>query len=363
MNVGILTFHASHNYGAMLQTYALKKSVNGLGHDASVINFYSQAVEGHNQKFKLNSNLRQLIKNGLFMLHAREWKRRYRRYEEFKESNFNLTQRFYSSQELRDNPPAFDAYITGSDQVWNAEQRFDPVWLLDFVREGRKIAYAPSFGASFVAEKSIPVFQRYLPAFDALSCRETQGVKMLKDMTGLQAEHVLDPTLLLTKSDWEKVGGDPYTQKPYLLVYCLEESPAFMQLVLLVAERTGLDVVVIGGSMVNRFRGVRRVVRDAGPAEYVGLFRNATMVCTNSFHGTAFSLLFEKPFFSVPHTTRNSRIASLLSIAGLGARQLSDPRTIQDWSEDDLSIDYSHVTPRIEDARQASLLYLAGALS
>jgi len=363
MKVGVFTFHASHNYGAMLQTYALKKSIEKLGHSTHVIDFFPRHVEQMNKKFKRVINARQLVKNGLYLLQAREWIQRYKRYENFKNDYFNLTQRFFCARELEENLPKFDAYIAGSDQVWNAERGIDPVWLLDFVARGRKIAYAPSFGADHVVESAVPLFQKYLPTFAALSCRELQGVEMIRQMTGLEATHVLDPTLLLTKGKWDEVGVAPAFKHPYILVYCLEESPSFMELVPIVSKRTGLDVVVIGYGFINRFKGAKRVIRDAGPAEFVGLFSNADMVCTNSFHGTAFSIIFEKPFFSVPHTTRNSRIAGLLKVTGLECRQCQHPQEVLALSEDELGLDYSSVSPKLLESVQGSISFLKHALS
>lgn len=362
MNIGILTFHASHNYGAMLQAYALKVIVEKLGHESHVIDYSPDSVRLRNQKIKWTRSPRQWAKNVLFSLHKLEWETRYNRYEQFKNEYFDLTEHFENAEELEQHPPQFDVYITGSDQVWNAERGINPIWLLDFVESGRKVAYAPSFGTGSVDQKNYEEFRKNLPLFDSLSCREQQGVELIKEMTGLDAEHVLDPTLLLSAEEWGKVSVAPSLKSPYLLVYCLEESPEFMELVPRVANRTKLPVVIIGGSAVNRFRCADRLVRNAGPAEFIGLFKNAAMICTNSFHGTAFSINLRKNFVSVPHTTRNSRLISLLNLVGLESRQVTHATEVDSWSTDDFQIKYASAEARLRTQVYASLDYLKKAL-
>lgn len=363
MKTGILTFHASHNYGAMLQAYALKVIIENLGHESHVIDYSPGSLRLRNQKIKWTRSPRQWAKNVLFSLHKLEWETRYNRYEQFKNEYFDLTEHFENAEELEQHPPQFDVYITGSDQVWNAERGINPIWLLDFVKSGGKVAYAPSFGASMIDPLCFEVFKEYLPSFVALSCREKQGVELIKEMTGLDAEHVLDPTLLLSAEGWGKVSVAPDLKSPYLLVYCLEESSEFMKLVPRVAKRTGLPVVVIGGSAVNRFKCADRVVCDAGPAEFVGLFQNAAMICTNSFHGTAFSINFRKNFVSVPHTTRNSRLISLLELVGLESRQMTHAAELDSWSDNDFQIKYASAEVQLQRQVGASIDYLKRALA
>lgn len=362
MKAGILTIHAAHNYGAMLQAYALKKAVDKLGHKAHIIDFCPKSLCKRNRKVNWTSSLRQWAKNFVFMLHGMEWKRRYDRYEQFKNQLFGLTERYESALALEQTPPDFDVYVTGSDQVWNAERGINPVWLLDFVKSGHKVAYAPSFGTGSIDPRYWDVFRKYLPLYDALSCRESRGVEMIREMTGLNAEHVLDPTLLLSAEEWGQVSVPPTVKRPYLLVYCMEESPEFMKLVPKVADRTGLPVVVISGSALNQFKCASRVIRDAGPAEFLGLFQHAAMICTNSFHGTAFAINFRRNFFSIPHTTRNSRLSSLLKLTGLERRQLTRADELDRWSDQDFHLDYEPVEAVLQQQIDHSLEFLKNAL-
>lgn len=363
MKVGILTFHAAHNYGAMLQAYATQHAVRQLGHDANVIDYHPPSAARNNRVYKWKDSPRHWLKNGALALHHNEWSRRYNRFETFKSEELRLSRHYASLQAITAAPPEFDAYIAGSDQVWNSERGISPVWLLHFVREGRKIAYGPSFGSETVPAAQEAVFQRYLPTFDALSCREEQGCALIRDMTGLQAEQVVDPTLLLTIDKWNAVASPAEIAQPYLLVYCMEFTPAFRMLVDKIARALGLYVVSIAGGAINRLGAVDRVIRDAGPGEFVALFKNASFVCTNSFHGTAFSINFSKNFVALPHSTRNSRLSSLLALTSLQHRQLTRPDEVDAWSAEQWLIDYSTVLPLLRDKVDQSKYFLQEALS
>jgi hypothetical protein len=363
MSVGILTFHAAHNYGAMLQAYATKKAVERLRGEGHIIDFCPAQVERGNRRIVWDHHPRQWAKNAVYTLHLADWRRRYQRYEAFKNEHFNLTVRYWQADDLRKNPPDFDVYLAGSDQVWSTEHGINPIWLLDFVKVGRKIAYAPSFGTGSVNPECHDVFQKYLPLFNVLSCRESRGVELIQEMTGVQAEHVLDPTLLLSAEDWGQVSVVPAIKQPYLLVYCMEESPEFMKLVPRAAKRTGLPVVVISRSALNKFKCASRVVRDAGPAEFLGLFQHAALICTNSFHGMAFSINFRKDFISVPHTTRNSRLSGLLKLTGLERRQLTRADELDRWSDQDFHLDYEPVEAVLQQQIRHSLEFLKKALT
>jgi polysaccharide pyruvyl transferase WcaK-like protein len=193
-----------------------------------------------------------------------------------------------------------------------------PEFFLGFgARETRRISYAASFGVSTLPEGQAGPLAKMLEPFDAVSLRERSGVEIVRKATGRDAALVVDPTLLLEEGDWRSVmaAGQLATGK-YMLVYCLEESPLFMEAVSTFADLTGLRVVVIGGSVVNRFRMSSEVHIGIGPAEFLRLFADAELVVTNSFHGTAFGINFGRPLVSVLHMTRNDRMATLMESIG-----------------------------------------------
>ena len=153
MHTGLITFHFAHHYGAQLQAYATMRAIQELGHDCQVIDFRLPHTTQSSALFQKPNSVRALASNVHTALHYGPMKRRYDRFEAFVAEQMALSLRRYTSvEELRRDPPAYDVYVAGSDQIWNpyiyADKQFEPAFLLDFVREGRKIAYAPSLGVS-----------------------------------------------------------------------------------------------------------------------------------------------------------------------------------------------------------------------
>lgn len=365
MRVGIITYHCAHNYGAMLQAYALQHAIESLGHEACFINFYPRRVKRKNRKLKRTLKLRTQLRNLKVLRNFSEWKRRFDRYESFMTHRLNLTECYETPDQLQQSPPEFDAYICGSDQIWNPRRNINSVFFLNWVKNknARRIAYAPSFGVEKIPDEYKAELTRLIEPIDCLSVRESSGIKIIEDLIGRIAEHVLDPTLLLSESDWENVSSAPDINEPYMLVYGMEESDAFVRFVSIATKKIGLPVIVIGINPVNRYKSATKYILDAGPSEFVGLFRKAAFVCTNSFHGTAFSIICRKPFFSVPHSCYNSRISSLLKLTGLKDRQLGAPEELGAFSKSDLEIDYEAVEIFLANEKENSLEYLRKALS
>ncbi len=364
MKVGILTFQWFHNYGAMLQAYALQQSVERLGHSVKLINFCTDQSIRANRPFCWNGGGRRALKSVLNMAHYKALKARYERCEAFRNQYLNLTERFSTEAMLRSAEQGFDAVLCGSDQVWNTNTVDSPIWVLDFVKDARRISYAPSFGGNTVRPSSVRVFQENLPKFDSLSCRESDGVKMVKELTGLDAVHVLDPTLIVEPSVWDKLCSSEVIREPYILVYSIEESPAFFNLIKSVKQKLKLPVVLLSkGATINRYPEIDKIVRDAGPRQFLSLFRDASFVCTNSFHGTAYSINFEKPFLTSKHSTQNSRLSSLLALSGLEGRQQTTGLEPLAWPKEQFALDYTDALDRLKPAVERSIAYLKDALT
>lgn len=363
MKTGLITFYHIHHYGAFLQAYATRSAVELLGSDCEILNYY---VNQDNRLFKKLSSLRSVAADAHTALYYRALKTRQDRFEEFSRKYLPVSpHRYESLEELRSHPPAYDVYLSGSDQIWNPkifpDGRFDPVFFGDFT-EGRKIAYAPSFGIPRIPDGMEEELKGYLSRFSALSVREEQGRQIVRDLTGQDVPVVLDPTLLLKKEDWGVLAAEPARPRGYILCYCISKPGPLTTYVRRLAEETGLPVVQLCG-IREKVHPKADCVLDAGPAQFLGLFRGAGYVCTNSFHGTVFSLLFEKPFFTsvAPAemaSPEQSRTYSLLKtleltdrIVGKGdTAGLTDP------------IDYTAAGRRLEEARNHSLTFLQDAL-
>lgn len=294
-----------------------------------------------------------------------------RRFEGFITNYLPLTDQSYrSAPELRENPPRFDTYVCGSDQVWHPlllNRELGLPFLLDFVPAGsRRVAYAPSFGVQEIPERYRPVMTEHIARFDALSVREIAGQSIVKELANREAEHVLDPTLLLQPDDYLQIVAEPDLKRDYVLVYPMELGigNAFVRLVKLAREQLKLPfVLVFPGTYSNTWlRFADHVRLDAGPRELLGLIARASFVLTNSFHGTALSVLFGKPFLGVPHSATNTRISSLLQVLELGHRQLVRPEIITENPGLLDPFDYSRAHQLLQVEVERSMAYLRNAL-
>jgi ferredoxin len=256
-------------------------------------------------------------------------------------------------------------YLSGSDQIWNPkifpDKRFDPVFFSAFT-PGRKIAYAPSFGVPYIPEELKGELRGYLDTFSHLSVRELRGREIVREVLGREVPEVLDPTLLLTREQWGALAAPSGGRDGYILVYCISRPGALEPYIRSLARTTGLPVVQLCGVRRSVCPGAKCVL-DAGPAEFLGLFRDAAYVCTNSFHGTVFSVQFQKPFFTAVAPAEmaapeRSRTYSLLSALGLTHRIIGkgDTASLGD------GVDWPAVTEKLEAARRSSLGYLRCAL-
>jgi hypothetical protein len=303
-------------------------------------------------------NLFMLMRYNKFMV-------RKNRIDTFIENSMQISaMRYHSSSDLERDVSQYDVLICGSDQVWRPNSNYDRnrAYFLGFAQQDQaiKISYAPSFGVSSIP----PLFKEdicpWINSIPNLSIREETGRSIIEQVTGRRATVVLDPTLLLEANHWEGFVVPPAIKTPYILVYSTSQRGLFSELVQYVKKTTRLPIVVLSLYSLNLISGADEVIYDAGPREFISLFANAECVCTNSFHGSAFSIIFHKPFWSVPHNMANSRLADLLQRIGLGDRQVD---TTIHFPSSPLEIDYGMPRRLLERERLNSLKFLESALS
>ncbi len=367
MRTGLITFHFAHHYGAQLQALATMKAIQGLGHQCQIIDYRLPHTTRTNQLFKKSRAVRDMASDAHTALHYGAFKRRFERFEAFVAEEMELSSRQYTTiEQLRKEPPLYDVYVSGSDQIWNPyifqNKQFDPAFLLDFVRDGRRIAYAPSLGVPQLPEDKAAELKRYLEPYSALSVREKRGQVLVREAADRQARVVLDPTLLLNGEEWGKLAQAPARQGPYILCYFVSDPGEAAPYALALSQRTGYPIVQLAGAR-RKIDGAKELVFDAGPREFLGLFQHAAAVVTNSFHGAVFSLQFQKNFFTSmsPKERREptfSRIYSLLSRLGCADRILG----LDSTAPIDQEMDYEMVYRRLEEARADSLAYLKAAV-
>ena len=367
MRTGLITFHFAHHYGAQLQAYATMRAIQGLGHDCEIIDYRLPHTTRTNQLFKKGGGVRGMASDAHTALHYGAFQRRFQRFEAFVAEQMKLSpERYTAFDQLRAAPPEYDVYVAGSDQIWNPyifqDKQFDPSFLLGFVKEGRRIAYAPSLGVPELPADKAEQLRDFLAPFSALSVREKRGQVLLKEATGREARVVLDPTLLLNGKDWGELAAPPRHQGPYILCYFVSDPAEAAPYALALSRRTGWPIVQLAGAR-RKIEGASEIVFDAGPREFLGLFRHASAVVTNSFHGAAFSLQFRKNFFtSMSPRERSeptfSRIYSLLSRLGCADRIIGLDTT----APVEAAMDYDKVYQRLDEARADSLAYLKAAI-
>ncbi len=367
LRTGLITFHFSHHYGAQLQAYATMKAIQGLGHECEIIDYRLPDAVRASQLYKKSATVRGMISDAHTTLHYAQFKRRVDRFNAFVAEEMPQTAKRYGGfADLQADPPSYDVYVAGSDQIWNPyifeDKQFDPSFLLAFAKEGRRISYGPSFAVSELPQDKAQQLKDYLEPFSALSVREKRGQALVERCTGRTARVVLDPTLLLRREDWARQANPPKDNQPYILCYFVSDPGAAASYAKALSERTGLPIVQLAGAR-RKINGCRKLVFDAGPREFLGLFRNADYVVTNSFHGAVFSLQFGRPFFTSmsPKELANptdSRIYSLLSRLGCADRIIG----LDSTAALDAAMDYDTINAKLEEARADSLSYLKAAV-
>lgn len=350
MNIGIITFINTINYGASLQAFALQHFIQNLGENAEIIQYVNDKIEKkeHNTgAFSLRKLLVKIVvRNG--------FERKAEAFKKFEKDHFNYG-KVFSAEEFELINSYYDCFITGSDQVWNFKiTHRDWNYFLDFVNDnGKKLSYAPSFGNVDFPEECYDDLKMHLGQFRALSVREQAGKKFIKNVCGLDAELVIDPTLILDKNEWQKYTTFVPAIKHYILVYFPHDKKKVFNFVKELKKKTGLPVVYLSISP-KPCMGVRTIY-DASPEEFLGWIRNADYVVTGSFHGTAFSLNFEKQFFY--ETIGNgSRIENLVTLT-----QTTD-RNIENGVNINKNIDYSRVSKILEKERMRSAEWLRNSI-
>lgn len=358
--VGILTFQGAENCGASLQAYALQSKIEELNSNIKVSHINYQNFEITNKK---NPMVQRGVKNKLIratknLVFKKVIKSRSEAFNKFDEDYINLTKP-YTHCDLRTINEDFDTFIVGSDQVFNTEiTGFDENFLLTFVTNRNKYAYAASFGDMKFYEDSKDMFNEHLSAFNGITFREEVTTETLdRELPGMKISTVLDPTLLLDLNFWEemfpKISTRPMEDR-YVVVYSVNPSEKTFAYAKNVAKQNGLKVVYLN----TGYRPQPGVINifDFGPTEFMQYIKNADYTMVTSFHGLVFSIIFNRQF--AIETMKNSsagsvRLTSLLNDLNIQHRDLSQ-------SENPLtnSINYELVNERLENLRNVSVALL-----
>ena len=370
-SVGTLTFHHVGNYGAILQAYALQQTLVDMGHDVEVIDYQPNWANG--SEGSLFRRMGRPVIRGARKILGVTGEERQRRTEQFRHENLRLSStRYLDRVTLHREPPVYDAYITGSDQVWNPKiQRNDSSYFLTFAPPGKKrISYAASFGISSLPDRFVSEYRDWLGQLHCVSTREFEGKRIIEQISGRDAQVTLDPTLLLDGEQWSQIAAPYVHKRPYILYYCIWGdrlmTSSSIRIARQVSTLTGWDIISVGGRPEMKLVLWRNCVPNAGPSEFVGLFQNASFVVTDSFHGTAFAINYERPFAVIanlslpPEQARSSRITTLLKMLGIENRLV--PAGVQSVGRELIELDYRKGQSLLQGERQRSIRFLRDAL-
>lgn len=359
MKIKTITCHDVYNPGASLQAYALASYLRGCGHEVEIIDYkpvylrhYRLAGVPDNSPFD-RPLLRQAYQIAKFpgRLYDRLTSRRKKAFDRFTAEFLPLSEAVYpDAASLNAAPPEAELYIAGSDQIWNPLFRNgkDPAFFLSFVPEGRrKVSYAASFAVDTLASEDAQRMKPWLEKLNAIAVRESSGVALLKQM-GLAGIQVVDPVFLLSKEQWEEIAVKPEL-RDYILIYDFDNSPKIKEIAQAISRQTGKKLVSL-----FPVDWADAVWADAGPREFLGAVQNAGLVLSNSFHATAFSMIFQKEFYVVNRTEGiNARMKDLVEGLGLTDRLIcAVPAAIR-------AIDYTKTASLLEKKLIASKDYLA----
>lgn len=362
--IGIITFHAAHNYGSSLQSYALQRVIAGMDLPCEIINLRTEAQKDQYRPLTKRKGLKYVLKNAYFLLNYKSRKVKYDIFEDFISRVLVKSPLEYESlEQLEAAELDYTHYISGSDQIWNTVPNdANMAYFLPFVKAGKRIAYAPSFGqiGNIRCKDEI---RKYLNRYDFLSVREEAGAELVQELTGKRAPVLVDPTMLLEKKEWEKlIAPDRIIQGDYIFFYTLFADPGMIQIVKKVSHVLGVPVVISNVSnQYEIFSGFRKHTQT-GPLEFLNLIQNAKFVCTSSFHGTVFSILFHKPFLAIRGAT-DKRISNLLSVTSLENHSVMTEEEITDNRISVLiNSEFSASDIAIQQERQRAMKFLETAL-
>ena len=361
MKIGIITYQRSVSYGAFLQTYALSRYLMGLGHDVKVIDYNPAHRDSKTRPWDRR----------LCGLHPQNLVNAYKHrcFSDYTEEYLPLTDRRYRTlKELQDDPPAMDAYVCGSDQIWNPEHiggGFDPAYFGCFGEAHiKRIAYAPSIGSRGISPEFHQALCDNVSGLDHLSAREKSGCDLITSITGRQCTHVLDPTLLI--SDYSEILNDDHiATEPYVLVFSLSNSSLLYNVLAIAKRELGFPALFVANHYKIWQYGWR--YRFCTPGEWLCRFAGARAVITDSFHGTAFALSLQKPFIAVslPERLRdrNVRLTDMLQTVGLSERFVADESSLHNSRLIAADVDWSTVRERLSVLIGRSEKFLAESLA
>lgn len=328
MKILMITCHDVYNVGASLQAYALMKYLEQCGHNVAIIDYKPDYLSKHYSLTTVNNKkydklgvkqlylLAKLPGRVMYLFSKKKYN-----FDMFRKNYLKLTPvRYRSFNELKEQCPDADLYIAGSDQIWNPlfQNGKDPAFFLQFVPEKiKRVSYAASFAVDKIEKDDFKRIRYWLESIDKIAVRESSGVKLIEKM-GLKAVRTCDPVFLLDKYQWEKMLPPVIKDQKYILLYDFDQNYVVEKIAKKIAEEKKARIISVFKTKVQA-----NIYSDMGPLEFLNLIKDAEFVISNSFHATAFSIIFHKEFCVVKRKENiNMRMVDLLKEVGLEDRMV-----------------------------------------
>ena len=347
--VATMTFSYSQNLGCLLQMYALQDYIKQLGYECQCIRF----KEFDNHPFETIKGIPDGLSDILYYGKSKE---KNRKINDYRNKYIDFTDKTYqNSDEMGELNDQYDIFVAGSDQIWNVHKGIIEEFFLPFVKsDKKKIAYAASFGLSKLPDEYRDPVKERIKSFNAISIRESSGVKIVEDLLEETVPQTIDPVFLLNRDKWETLCPERRIEDKYIFVYPTQISKELKSIVKQAKEKLNCKVYSL-----FYFWGVDKVIKDADPLDFINYIRYAELVVGSSFHATAFAIIFEKNLRVIPHSSTGARVVNLLTDLGLQEKCL--PAAGESLKID--PIDYTEANKQLVEMIERSKQYLVNALA
>lgn len=352
--IGIVTIHRAHNYGAVLQAYALRRVIEEMGFTCEILDY---DTERHKQIYSIKHRNKVIS-----MFYPYDNVEKYKKFESFI-SDITGEEKYSSIKELQTSVNLYDVIVAGSDQIWNVNFSFldMDVFFLRLKGIRKKIAYAASIGTA--NRRQLSTKKDLLKQFDSIFMREERGKQIIDNILGENiTKCVLDPTLLLSKEQWLTLSSKKYKKGEYLFAYIMDASR--INIAKKIAKVLGLNMIIIN---YDKFVWGKNCINavNAGPKDFIDIINNASIVVTDSYHGVLFSINFNIPFYFAcdKNNENNMRINDVLTLFDLQDRKIFEEDINNETGKMDSYCDFKTVNIKLEEKRALSRNMLYDSLS